>query len=276
MANSLILNLPLVAPNQNQKETTINSALAILEAASNASLTLTIAGSGSTYTLTTENFTRYMQFRFAGQPNAKTINVPTTPRFFAVYNTGAYTLTIKATGSSGTVAAVEAGARVLIISDGTNVVGISGGVTQLASLTDVANADEASAGQVLAYNSTTGFWEPVDSLGDVSFFVTGIPLASQKVLLHSFARSCTFFGDFSGSQAKAQTGATAAKTFLVFKNATQVGTINWASGATVATFTTTSGNSVDFAPGDVLIIQAPASPDSTLADISCTLKGVLQ
>jgi hypothetical protein len=75
------------------------------------------------------------------------------------------------------------------------------------------------------------------------------------------------------SHAGAQVAATAATVFTIYKGVTSIGTINFAIGATTATFTFTTLTT--FAAGDLLTIQAPATPDATLAGFYFNLASTL-
>jgi hypothetical protein len=66
-----LLHLPEVASNQDQKEATINTAIAILEAAMNDTLTVSLA-SGDV-TLNTDQFTKYFHHQFSGNTVARTV-----------------------------------------------------------------------------------------------------------------------------------------------------------------------------------------------------------
>ena len=70
----------------------------------------------------------------------------------------------------------------------------------------------------------------------------------------------------------ALTAATASTTFTFKKNGTSIGTAVFAASGTTATITFSS--SVSFAVGDKLEIDAPATADSTLANISFNILGV--
>lgn len=269
-----ILHMPMVAPNQNQKESTINTALAIVEAACNDTLTLTLSGNR---TLNAEEFTRYFFFKFTGHSVARNVSVPTTARFFTVSNGGTAPINLDVVGGGDTPVVIEADKRVLVYSDGTQIVAISSGVSALGNLSDVVGAADASDGQVLSFSSGTGTWTPTDNIADREFFTNGKPTTSQRVYAHTFARNCRLFSDFSGSQGRASTAATANAIFNVYKGATLVGTLTVLAGSTVFTFSTDTGSgssTVTFAPGDTLTIRAPSTQDATLADISVTLKGV--
>lgn len=122
-------------------------------------------------------------------------------------------------------------------------------------------------------------WLPLpDSAGDeeepyvVGAMYNGAPSASLVVARHVFALAVDFVTDLVGSQGFADTVATADTDFDVQKNGVSVGTVTFGTGSASATFALAGGAS--FAAGDVLTIVAPASPDSTLADITFSLLGV--
>lgn len=275
MTTTPILSMPQVAANQNQKETTINSALAILEAACNDNGAFNLATGN--LSMVVADFTRHFHLVFSGQTAARTVTFPATVRFFAVSNTGTFNLTLKTSAAGGATLTVEPSKRVLVISNGTDLVAISAGIDLLASLSDVVGAADASAGQLLAFDGTSSTWGPVDSVCDVSFFAAGVPTANQVVHHYIFTRSARLFSDFNGSQAKAGVAATANSTFSVYKNGVLAGVLSIAAGATAVTFSTDTGSgstSVTFAPTDILTVKAQATPDATLADVVATLKGV--
>ncbi|USN15482.1 putative tail protein [Brevundimonas phage vB_BpoS-Kikimora] len=117
MANTPILDIPQVSPNQNQKETTINTAISILEQATNTSFAIALTGDR---TLTKAQFTRAFHLRFSGQPAAAVITLPTTARFFAASNEGSANLTLRSSPTGATVV-LAAGDRRLVLSDGADV-----------------------------------------------------------------------------------------------------------------------------------------------------------
>jgi hypothetical protein len=106
---------------------------------------------------------------------------------------------------------------------------------------------------------------------DIGSFIEVAPTASQVVLRHVFARSVVFAAGLSPSRGAAGTAATASTTFTIKKNGSSVGSFNFAISATTATFTMASGTT--FAAGDVMTVEAPATPDATLAGITFTLSG---
>lgn len=100
MPNSPLLGIPQVAPNQNNKETTINDAFSIIERSLNARLTVSLAAGD--VTLTSTEFQRSQVFHTTGALAIQTLTVPNQQRFFAVYNPGTYNVLVRS-GTSSTV-----------------------------------------------------------------------------------------------------------------------------------------------------------------------------
>jgi hypothetical protein len=86
-------------------------------------------------------------------------------------------------------------------------------------------------------------------------------------------RAFKLLGNASGSQYKNATNPTATAVFSILKNGSSVGSISVTTGG-VATFSTTGGNPVSFAIGDVLSVTAPTPQDATLADVGAAFYGV--
>lgn len=233
-----ILNAPQVAPNQNQKEATINTAMAVFEAACNDHQTISLAAGNHTYT--TDEFTKVFYTIFNGHTVARTVTIPTTVRWFALSNAGTANITVQCFGSIGLTVVVGPGVRVLLMSDGTDVVSITQG----------------------------------DQVKTHEFFDVGVPAAGKRLYRHSFVQQQTFAADFGGSQGHADEAATANTSLDVFKNGVLVGVINFAAGSHAATFST-GGVGVTFAVGDILTIDASNYVDATLGDINATLMATL-
>lgn len=106
---------------------------------------------------------------------------------------------------------------------------------------------------------------------DLTAFCPGVPSANALVTRVPVARAVSFLAAFSGSVGRAKVAATAQTDFDVQKNGTSVGTIRFAATATSATFIAASA--ITLAAGDVLAIIAPATPDTTLADVGLVLAG---
>lgn len=156
---SPILSLPQVAPNQDQKEDTINTAFAILESAMNNAKTYVLVGSGP-YTLTEDDYTRYFLHSFSGQAAAYIIAVPATKRWFAIENAGNFALTIKVTGVTALTLEIPAGKIALAVSDGVDIRTVvpQSGMGLLQDLSDVEGTPTNN--QILRYNATTSKWTP--------------------------------------------------------------------------------------------------------------------
>lgn len=158
MSITPILSLPQVAPNQEQKEATINTALAILEAGFNDAQTYDL--SAADIALTAQDFTRWFYHKFTGGVVVRTVTIPQTPRWFAVRNDGSAAITIT-TNNAGQTFSLPAGKRALLVSDGTDVDAIvpdpTGGVGVIGDLSDVDPAAPAS-GQVMGWDGT--IWKP--------------------------------------------------------------------------------------------------------------------
>lgn len=278
MSNTPILSIPQVAPNQNQKEDTINTGLAILEAAQNDDIQLTV--SSGTYNITTVQFTRAFLHRYAGHTNATVVAVvPNTPRWFAVSNEGGFAMGLKVFGQTP-VTTIQPGKIVLFQSDGTTLRAVSEGVSRIFDLSDVDGSDTPSDGQVLVWSTTTSRFEPADLPADVDFWTTGVTPNDGVVLRKLFLRPVRFLANFLGSVAKAGVAATASTVFTVKKTTgvttTTVGTITFTGSS--AAFSTDQGSgavTVNFGAGDIMTITGPASADATLADIVASLKGVI-
>lgn len=106
---------------------------------------------------------------------------------------------------------------------------------------------------------------------DVATFFAGKPSTAAKIILYKTATAFEVAASFAGSIASAGTAATATTTFLIKKNGAQINTITFAPASTTGIF----GNSspVTFAAGDTISIEAPITPDASLADLLFTIKG---
>lgn len=100
-------------------------------------------------------------------------------------------------------------------------------------------------------------------------YIAGKPAAAEIVMRHVMTQAGTIPIGMTGSRAVLNVATTAAKSFDLKKNTTAIGTINFAAGAVVGTFTFTAA--VAFAAGDILQLSAPAAQDATLADLSVSI-----
>lgn len=116
------------------------------------------------------------------------------------------------------------------------------------------------------------------TLYDFNIFLSGKPTANQYLLRIPVQRPITFNANLvsatgSSAYASASATATASYTLTVAKNGVGFGTVVYALGASTGTIT--AATPPNFAAGDVLSVQAPATPDATLADIGISFNATL-
>ena len=129
------------------------------------------------------------------------------------------------------------------------------------------------------YKGIGGVWTFVagteEESYDLAVTVSGAPADAAIVMRFIAPRQFTIPEGFAGSLSSAGTAATASTIFTIKRNATTEGTITFsASGSTGVFAQSTSGDMV-IAKGEVISIEAPATADTTLADISMTLRAFL-
>ncbi|MFP3554248.1 hypothetical protein SB861_26605 [Paraburkholderia sp. SIMBA_049] len=106
---------------------------------------------------------------------------------------------------------------------------------------------------------------------DVPMFFPGIPANAQLMARIVVPRVVVFPSGLTGSYASSVGAATASATLTLARNGSNIGTVNFAAGATSGTFT--FGSPVATAAGDVLTLTNQATADATLGNISVTLTG---
>ena len=131
------------------------------------------------------------------------------------------------------------------------------------------NGTNGATGQT-GTNGSTGATGGPGTAYDLSMEFVGKPITSQVILRVKAARAWAMPATIH--QGVSGVAATASTTFTVAKNGTSIGTFVFAASGTVPTFSITATN---FAVGDILTMTAPATVDSTLADISITMLGSL-
>jgi hypothetical protein len=214
-----------------------------LEAAEGAStsihpVTITV----SDVTLTTAEGMNHAIFNCTGTLTGnRNLIVPNFEKPYIILNNtaGAFTLTVKTSAGTGIV--VTQGSGALLYCDATNV-------------ETAVQAAPSTQPYVL------GSWK------------NGSPTATERVLGHVFpsgVSGITLAASATGSNAEAETAATAQTDFDLHKNGSSIGTIRFAALGTVATFVSISETT--FTGGDLLEILAPGTPDSTLAELYFTL-----
>ncbi|MBW8067055.1 MAG: hypothetical protein GJU73_06360 [Ferrovum sp.] len=148
-------------------------------------------------------------------------------------------------------------------------------------------ACSTTAGSVLASNSVQATTETLDVTGtatinnptftgtphgnpyDIASGVSGPIAASQVVLYTVSVRAIDIPANFAGSIALVGTAFTNAATFTINHNGVAIGTLAFAAGGTVATFSTLAAFTL--AVGDTVSVNAPSTSDPTAANLTITL-----
>ena len=268
MSTTPILAIPQVGTNQNQKETTINTGLSILEAAANDSEVVDF--SGGDVVVTDAVFNRNFLLICEGQTQTRLMSVPDNERWFAVENNGSSDITVDIDGQAFAGITVTPGKRMLFVSTGTELKAVSEGISDVFNLSNVDGSQTPSAGQALVWDGSQ--FAADDRPADIHVDFRGAPSGDEVVFRRVFARAVTIPTNFALSQTVAETAATAQTDFDVQVNGSSIGTISFAASATTATFTASSATTLN--AGDKLEIIAPSTPDSTLADLSIALWAV--
>ena len=138
-------------------------------------------------------------------------------------------------------------------------------------------AGYVSLGSILITSTSTGGGTGTGGGGasagpfDVTFFYNGLPTVALELLRIPVDGTVVLPVNLTGSQAVCETAPTGSVVLsIVWTPAagggpTTIGTINFAAGQTVATFTFAAA--VTLNPGDILTIVAPAIADATFATI---------
>lgn len=130
------LKLPLVAPNQAQKEITINDQALALDAAFSEILDVDFAEGPQE--LDEEQFTRNFTFNCINLSADATLTVQPVKRLFAVQNSSAHEVTVDVFNAVGDTVIIEPGEMSILHCDGTNVrTAVAGGQVE-----GVADIDE--------------------------------------------------------------------------------------------------------------------------------------
>ncbi|WP_075322579.1 hypothetical protein [Acidithiobacillus albertensis] len=201
------------------------------------------------------------------------------------------------TGSCGTAATAAATFNVYHVPAGTSTQTLIGTVSFAAGAYAPTFATESGANLSFAVGDTLLVLAPstVDStLATVSISLLLTPdvsvmsvsggastlPASSIVMGYCATVAGSIPAQFAGSTGSCGTAATAAATFNVYHvpagqvTQTLIGTVSFAAGAYAPTFATESGVSRSFGVGDTLLVLAPSTADSTLANVSLSIVGV--
>lgn len=143
MANSPLLNIPLLATSQAAKEATINTMVSYLERATNDAKTLAFAAGN--LTLPAVDLQRYFMFKISGAGASSVLTITAMKRIFAIDNlANGNPLTINCGTDTLTI---PVGGVVMVFCDGTSLFNIcdstvnggSSGVTNFIGLSDTPN-----------------------------------------------------------------------------------------------------------------------------------------
>jgi hypothetical protein len=239
MSNNL--NITQVQENQASPEVTINDALAAHDAALTEQFAVNLT-SGNV-SVTAAQYRAAFYFPCSGVATAgRTVTFPAVKRTVLAKSASANTDDISIVVGSTSVT-VHPGDRFLVVTDGTT------------------NGLEVFKLQ----NISPPF--------DLHAFVPGVGSNAQLCIRVKATRAFSLPASLTGSFVTAVTAATASTTYTLKKNGSSIGTAVFAISGVTATLTFAS--LVAFASGDVLTIEGPGTADSTLADVSFDLKGIL-
>jgi hypothetical protein len=249
---SPLLAIPEMAASQANKYLTVNNVITALEGAvTGIYVDASVTTSSNAITLTEAQFLQHTAFKFSGASANFTVttqgeNSQTTPteRLFTVWNADTtYTCTVKSDAAGDTVV-IQPGGKTIMLQIGDDV-------------TAVAEAVTVPTTAVTPY--------------DIAFFKAGTCTSSEVIAHIEVARSCTIPDDFTGSQAYAGTNPSDGDwIFDIAKNGSNIGTLTISTGG-VMTFATTGMSAETFSAGDRISVTAPATVDSTGADLGITL-----
>jgi hypothetical protein len=275
MSNTPFLNIPQVASNQNQKETTINTGIAILEAAMND--TLAIDMSAADHTLSVDEFTKYFCLRVTGNAVSRNLDTPVAAggysgkRVFVVENTGTSALIVRPGGGVTGTVSVDPGAAVLLKCDGAALTTLSSGAAPAsgASFVTLADVPTSYTGQGLKsvrVKTTEDGLEFFSNPNVIRHAISGLPDAAANINI-VMTVGCKLLTNLSGCQFFVGVLPTATTVFNLKKISggvtTAIGSISF---ATTGVPTPTFAADVTFASGDVLQIVTPTPQDTTAAD----------
>lgn len=137
-------------------------------------------------------------------------------------------------------------------------------------------AGGAQAVGIYAYNERTTQWVLKDTVSypyDVGLSIAGKPEANKTVAMALMVRPTILRKDFVGSKAACDVPATGAVVFPIKLNGVQIGSINFAAGASVGTFAYVPTADLLMVAGDKLTISSPVTADATLSYVAATLMG---
>jgi hypothetical protein len=240
MSNNLALSQ--ITSNQLNKHVTANDQVGELDAAITEPMAVPLDDSNAV-TLTAQAFRRHFLFEVEDDTtppdDAITLTVPALRRgVFAVRNTTVHPVTVTISGQAADPPVVLPNEVQLVVCNGADV--LPAGSTQ----------------------------PPYD----IMLFLPGTQEDGQLLAELLFVRAVAFPEDLTGSEAYAGAAPAAAAVMKLLKNAVEVGTVTFAMTSQAGTYDLAGG--ALFAAGDRLAVTAPATADTTLADVALGLKAV--
>ena len=233
------LNINQISEGQDDKEITINLATLKIDSAMTDTADQDLTAGNVTISLT--DWENNIHFKATNVTVVgRTVTVQQAKRLFVLESDSANTEDVDFVRGSGTIT-LSPGDTVMAYTDGTVNGLVSAGAT-----------------------GTAGIY-------DFPIYYNGKPGDAEIIMKVVAVRAFTLPSGLIGSQGYATTVSTAAASFGLEKNGASIGSVDFALGASTATFTFTSD--VTFAAGDRLELIAPTPQDSLLAAISITLAG---
>jgi hypothetical protein len=171
MATTPILGITQVTPSQNNKEVTINDAIAALENATNAKLDVDFSAATTVLLSDSQTVSAFI-FEATGATAASILELPTTintnpvSRIFAVQNKSGFELTVRFTGAPGDDVTIPNNeTRLLSASDGTDVIVAAEpqSTVSFVSLNDTPGTFTGQAGRFLTANVAENALEFADA-----------------------------------------------------------------------------------------------------------------
>ena len=108
----------------------------------------------------------------------------------------------------------------------------------------------------------------------IPLFFTTTPTASEILLIYLATEDIAIAANFGGAATYVGTNPAASFVLTVKKNGSSIGTVTIATNGAV-TLATSGGAAQSLTSGDRLTVEAPATPDSTVANVGITLKGTV-
>lgn len=270
-----ILNIATVAASQNQKEVTINDAIAALENAGNDMLEVEVNDSNAA-TLTAAQWRgagTFVLTEGAPAPDATVaLTVPATKRHAIIVNTMTQNAEASIGGQSEDAVLVPAGTAVVTVSDGSNLRsaggGGGGGASAFTGLSDTPGSLGTPLQQLrVNFGGTALEFFTATKSYDFGFAFGSEPGASEVIQRVQISRGITVPADMTGSTGTVAANPTSPYDVDVRDDGASIGTVSVSTGGTV-TFATTGGTAKSVAAGSVITFLSPGSTDGTIEGLA--------